>query len=156
MNIAPVAPEVYEEVGPYIELAENLGKMVAQIARGGVESIDIEFVGGTGRVDTRILQARLCSRACSPSSSAESVNFVNADYYAEQRGIHVTEVKRAETRDYVSLITVRAQTPQGPMEVGATLVGKKNEPRLVSSTSTTSTWCRRQYMAFFIYEDVPA
>jgi len=154
VNIAPVAPEVYEEVGPYIELAENLGRMVAQIPRGGIESIDVEFVGALADVDTRILRTAVLKGLLS-IVGAESINFVNADYHAEQRGISVTEVNRSETRDYVSLITVRAQTPEGPMEVSATLVGKKNEPRLVSLYKHDIDMIPTQYMAFFIYEDRP-
>jgi D-3-phosphoglycerate dehydrogenase len=154
VNIAPVAPEVYEEVGPWIEVAENLGRMVAQIARGGIDSLDVEFVGTLADVDTRILRTAVL-KGLLTVVGAESVNFVNADYYAEQRGISVAEVNRSETYDYVSLIKVKAKTPDGPMEVGATLVGKKNEPRLVSLYKHDIDMTPSQYMAFFIYEDRP-
>ena len=118
VNIAPVPPEVMEKVGPYIALAEDLGKMVAQLARGGVEALDILIVGGLADIDTRILRPP-CSRACSRVVTAESVNFVNADYYAEQRGITVTETKRAETHDYVSHAhRARATPATEPVEIG--------------------------------------
>ncbi|MHB8925829.1 MAG: phosphoglycerate dehydrogenase, partial [Coriobacteriia bacterium] len=35
VNVAPVAPEVMEKVGPYIPLAESLGAALAQFAPGG-------------------------------------------------------------------------------------------------------------------------
>ncbi|MDP2401214.1 MAG: phosphoglycerate dehydrogenase, partial [Actinomycetota bacterium] len=56
VNIAPVSPEVYEKVGPYLTVAEDLGKMVAQMARHGIESLDIKFVGTLAETDTRILK----------------------------------------------------------------------------------------------------
>ncbi|MEI7769350.1 MAG: hypothetical protein WCI67_05145, partial [Chloroflexales bacterium] len=131
VNIAPVAPEVYEKVGPYLTLAEDLGKMVAQVAHGGVEAIDILTVGGLADVDTKILTTAVL-KGMLTVVGADSVNFVNADYFAEQRGITVSETKRFETHDYVSMVIVRATTPGEPVEVAAALVGKKNEPRIVS------------------------
>ena len=154
VNIAPVAPEVYEKVGPFIPLAEDLGKLLAQTARGGLEALDIMLVGTLADVDTRILRTAVLKGLLSVVG-AESVNFVNADYYAEQRGIRVTEIKRAETHDYVALIVVKCETPTGPVEVGATLVGKKNEPRLVSLYKHDIDMIPSRNMAFFIYEDRP-
>ncbi|MBI5232466.1 MAG: phosphoglycerate dehydrogenase [Coriobacteriales bacterium] len=154
VNIAPVAPEVLEKVGPYIDLAEDLGCMVAQIVRGGIEELDVEFVGSLADVDTRIVRTAVLKGLLSVVG-VESVNFVNADYYAEQRGIRVAEINRTETHDYVSQMIVRAQTPSGPVEVGATLVGKKNQPRLVSLYQHDIDMVPSRYMAFFTYEDRP-
>jgi D-3-phosphoglycerate dehydrogenase len=154
VNIAPVSPEVLEKVGPYIEIAEDLGKMAAQITRGGVDSLDIEFVGALADVDTRILRTAVL-KGLLTVVGADSINFVNADYYAEQRGIKVTEINRAETHDYVALMKVRSHTASGPISVGATLVGKKNEPRLVSLYQHDIDMIPSKYMAFFVYEDRP-
>lgn len=154
VNIAPVAPEVFEKVGPYIQLSENLGKMVAQMAHGGVESLETLFVGSLSETDTRILKTAVL-KGMLTVVGAESVNFVNADYYAEQRGIQVTETKRSETHDYVAMVIVKATTPDGPIEIGATLMGKKNEPRLVSLYGFDLDMIPSQYMSFFRYEDRP-
>ena len=154
VNIAPVSPEVLEKVGPYIPLAEDLGSMVAQVARGGIDSLDVEFVGALADVDTRIVRTAVL-KGLLTVVGAESVNFVNADFYAEQRGIGVTEINRPETHDYVSLIRLRAHTPKGPIEIGATLVGKKDEPRLVSLYEYDIDMIPTKYMAFFVYEDRP-
>lgn len=155
VNIAPVSPDVLEKVGPYIDLAEDLGCMVAQATKGvGIEALDVEFVGALADVDTRIVRTAVLKGLLSVVG-ADSVNFVNADYYAEQRGITITEINRSETHDYVSLIVVRAHTPSGPMQVGATLVGKKNEPRLVSMYEYDIDMVPTRYMAFFVYEDRP-
>jgi D-3-phosphoglycerate dehydrogenase len=85
----------------------------------------------------------------------ESVNFVNAGLYAEQRGIGVTVTKKGESRDYVNLIKVTTPGEDGPVAVAGTLVGKKNEPRLVSLYDYDLDMAPSRYMAFFRYEDVP-
>ena len=154
VNIAPVAPEVLEKVGPYIELCEDMGSMVAQMSKGGVDELDILVIGGLAETDTRILKTAVL-KGMLTVVSAESVNFVNADYYAEQRGIKVSETKRAETHDYVSMVMVTAQTPDGPVEIGAALIGKSNEPRLVSVFGYDIDMAPAKNMAFFKYEDRP-
>ncbi len=153
VNIAPVPPETLEKVGPYISLAEDLGKMVAQIG-GGLGSLDIMFVGGLAEADTRILRTAVLKGVLTVVS-AESVNFVNADYYAEQRGIQVTETKRPETHDYVSMVVVRSHGPSGEVDVGAALMGKANEPRLVSVLGYDIDIAPAKSMAFFRYPDRP-
>jgi len=154
VNIAPVAPDVFEKVGPFIDLCEKVGAMVPQVARSGVESLAVKFIGGLAETDTRILTTAVLKGMLSVVS-AESVNFVNADYLAEQRGISVTETKRSETHDYVSMVAVKAETPTGPVEIGVTLMGKKNTPRLVSLYGFDLDMQPSQYMSFFLYEDRP-
>ena len=154
VNIAPVSPDVYEKVGPYLEVAEDLGKMVAQMARHGVESLDIKFVGTLAETDTRILKTAVL-KGMLTIVSAESVNFVNADYYAEQRGIRVTETKQTEAIDYVSLISVTGQGAGGTVDIAASLIGKKNEPRIVSLLGYDVDVAPAGYMAFFSYADRP-
>lgn len=154
VNIAPVAPEVLEKVGPFIDVAEKLGKMVAQMARHGVESIDIRFIGGLADTDTRILKTAVL-KGLLTVVSAESVNFVNADYYAEQRGIHVTETKISEARDYVSLVEVHAEGAGGAVDVATALIGPRNEPRLVRVFDYDLDMGPSTYMAFFRYADRP-
>jgi D-3-phosphoglycerate dehydrogenase len=154
VNIAPVPPEVMEKVGPYIPLAENLGAMVAQLARGGVSDVDILTVGGLAETDTRILKTAVL-KGMLERVTDESVNYVNADYYAEQRGLRITETKRTETHDYVNMVIVRASHGGEPIEAAAALVGKKNEPRLVSLFGYDLDMTPGKTMAFFLYEDKP-
>ena len=154
VNIAPVPPEVMDKVGPFLNLAESLGRMLAQIARGGIDSLDVLTVGGLADTDTRILRTAVLKGLLTQVSD-EPVNFVNADYYAGSRGIKVTETKRIETHDYVSMVIVRSTTPSGPVEIAAALIGKKNEPRLVSLFNYDLDMLPSQYMAFFMYPDRP-
>ena len=85
----------------------------------------------------------------------EGVNFVNAEFLAEQRGIAITETKRAETHDFVSMLILRAVTPHGPVEMAAALVGKKDEPRIVSMLGYDLDMAPAKNMAFFLYPDRP-
>jgi D-3-phosphoglycerate dehydrogenase len=154
VNIAPVAPDVMDKVGPYLQLAEQQGAMVAQLAPGGVDSIEIVTVGGLAETDTRILRTAVLKGVLSVATD-EPVNYVNADYFASQRGIEVTESKRTATHDYVSMIIVKAVSGGKAVEVAAALIGKRNEPRLVSLFGYDLDMMPDRYMAFFLYPDRP-
>lgn len=154
VNIAPVAPEVMEVVRPWMGLAENLGRMVEQVVRGHVGGLEVRFLGGLAELDTRILTTSVLMGLLSRVTQ-ESVNFVNAGLYAEQRGIKVTDTRQAESHDYVNMIEVKAVTDAGEVAVGATLIGMRNEPRLVSLYEFDIDMAPSKYMAFFKYADRP-
>ncbi|HEY5506146.1 MAG TPA: NAD(P)-dependent oxidoreductase, partial [Coriobacteriia bacterium] len=155
VNIAPVPPDVMDKVGAYLPLAEQCGAMVAQLAHGGVENLEVVMVGGLADTDTRILRTAVLKGMLGRATD-EPVNYVNANYYAEQRGIKVVETKRTETHDYVSMIIVKASSAGSPsVEIAAALIGKKNEPRLVSIFGYDLDMMPDRFMAFFRYPDRP-
>jgi D-3-phosphoglycerate dehydrogenase len=154
VNIAPIPPDVMEQVGPYIPVAESLGSALGQMGRGPVSDIELHFIGGLAEQDTRILKTAFL-KGLLTAVTQDSVNFVNAGLYAEQRGIQVSEHKRAESFDYVSVMVVVAKTDAREIKLGATLVGKKNEPRIVLMNEFELDMAPSRYMAFLLYEDVP-
>lgn len=154
VNIAPVAPEVMEAVGPYLPVAEALGTGIGQIARGPVSEIEVHFIGHLAEQDTRILKTAMLKGLLTVVGQ-DAVNFVNANHYAEQRGISVTENKRVESMDYVSLMVVVARSGDREFKLGATLMGKKNEPRLVVFNEFGIDMAPSHHMLFLEYSDVP-
>ncbi len=154
VNIAPVAADVMEQVGPYIPVAELLGKGIAQIAPAAVSEVEILSVGHLAALDTRVLKTAVLKGLLTVMTE-DSINFVNANYYAEQRGIAVTESQRAESTDYVSALLVSAKTAAGEVRLAATLVGKKNEPRIVRFNEFSIDMAPAPYMVFMEYEDMP-
>lgn len=154
VNVAPVSAEVMQQVGPYIDLAQDMACMVAQLAQGGVDEMDIMTIGALAENDTRIVRTAALKGLLSRATD-EAVNFVNADYLAEQRGIRVTETRRAETHDFVSMLVLRSTTPNGPVEIGAALVGKRDEPRIVSLFGYDMDFPPSKNMTIFRYPDRP-
>jgi D-3-phosphoglycerate dehydrogenase len=154
VNVPPVPAEIIDRLRPYIDLAQDMATMIAQLATGGVEKLDIMTVGALADVDTRIVRTAALKGLLARATD-EAVNFVNADYLAEARGINVTETKRSETHDFVSMVILRAETPHGPVEIGAALVGKKDEPRIVTLFGYDLDMAFAKNMAFFLYKDRP-
>lgn len=154
VNIAPVSPEVMEAVGPYIPVAEGLGKGIAQIARGPVSEIEVHFIGHLAELDTRILKTAMLKGLLTVVTQ-DAINFVNANHYAEQRGIAISEHSRTDSLDYVSLMVVVARAGDREFKLGATLIGKKNEPRLVTFNEFDIDMAPTHHMLFLTYTDVP-
>lgn len=154
VNIAPVPPDVMEAVGPYLPVAEALGKGIGQIARGPVSEIEVRFIGHLAEQDTRILKTAMLKGLLNVVGE-DAVNYVNADLYAGQRGMSVTESKNVESTDYVSLIVVVARSGDREYKLGATLIGKKNEPRLVVFNDFQIDMAPSPHMLFLEYTDVP-
>ena len=70
-------------------------------------------VGALADTDTRILKTAAL-KGLLQRATDEGVNFVNADYFAEHRGIHVSETKRSEIHDFVAMVALRADDSTRP------------------------------------------
>jgi D-3-phosphoglycerate dehydrogenase len=119
-----------------------------------VSEIEVHFIGHLAEQDTRILKTAMLKGLLSVVGQ-DMVNYVNANHYAEQRGISVTENKRVESTDYVSLMVVVAKAGEREFKLGATLMGKKNEPRVVVFNDFAIDMAPSHHMLFLEYTDVP-
>ncbi|XP_031496280.1 D-3-phosphoglycerate dehydrogenase 3, chloroplastic-like [Nymphaea colorata] len=94
VNAPTVPPEVLSEIAPFLTLAEKLGKMAVQLMGGGSGTISVKVVYASTRspddLDTRLLRTMVIKGLIEPVTNL-SVNLVNADYVAEQRGLDIIE-----------------------------------------------------------------
>jgi L-serine deaminase len=134
VNVPSVSSEVLERLGPFLRLGEKMGALSAQLALEGEttaapEQIEIAYAGEVAEQPTAPLTAAVLKGVLG-TFLAEPVNEVSAPALAKERGLAVTEVKRNETPDFASLVTVRLACKPGATEVGGTIIGKR-EPRIV-------------------------
>ncbi|KAL4348128.1 hypothetical protein GQ457_17G003290 [Hibiscus cannabinus] len=90
---APMVPaEVLNELKPYVELAEKLGRLAVQLVAGGrgVKTVKVSYSSSRADLDTRLLRAMITKGIIEPICNIY-VNLVNADYTAKQRGLRITE-----------------------------------------------------------------
>lgn len=129
VNVPSVSSEVLSQVGPYITLAEMLGSFHMQIAKGGVEEINLEYIGDMAEMSTGPITVAFLKGLFTPILQ-DAVNYVNAPLIAKERGIRVVEAKTAYSDDFTSLLSVRVKTSSGENTLAGTVFGKQ-EPRLV-------------------------
>jgi D-3-phosphoglycerate dehydrogenase len=147
--------EVSEAVRPFVGLAERLGSLAAGLAEGGVRSIVASYLGRVAEHDTRVLTLAILKGILGRSVN-EPVSFVNAPLLARDRGLTVSEMRSTGSQDYVSQISLRAQTEsESEIEVAGTLLGKKNAERVIQVWDFEVEIEPAPHMLFFVYEDRP-
>jgi D-3-phosphoglycerate dehydrogenase / 2-oxoglutarate reductase len=152
VNVA--AAEVAEQLKPFLPLSERLGRVLTGLAEGPLRRVEVEYIGGIGELDTKVLTLGILKGALADVVH-EPVSFVNAPVIARERGIEVGERRSSVSQDYVNLVAVRAATDAGDLSVGGTLVGKRNAERLVRIYDFDIDMAPAEHMAFFRYEDRP-
>jgi D-3-phosphoglycerate dehydrogenase len=129
VNMPSVTGDVLEKIGPYLTLAEKMGCLQAQLAKGPIKEVVVEFCGDFKELDLSPVSTAVLKGLLTPVVK-DDVNFVNAHVMAQQRGIKVTETSSAESDYYVNQIIVRAITTEMESVASGTIFGKK-DPRIV-------------------------
>jgi D-3-phosphoglycerate dehydrogenase / 2-oxoglutarate reductase len=146
--------EVAEVVRPFLPLAERIGRILTGLAEGAIRSLAAEYFGEVAGHDTGVLTLAALKGALTGVVD-EPVSYVNARVIARDRGLVVSEKRSPVSRDYVNLILLRAETDAGEVTVGGTLLGKRDDERLVRVYEFDIDMAPAEYMAFFRYEDRP-
>jgi len=90
VNIPAVSAEDMEVLGPFLPLAQRLGRLAMALGEASsVERVECEYLGRIAERDTRLLTIAVINGILA-GHTEEDVNFVNAPSIAEERGIAVS------------------------------------------------------------------
>jgi len=128
VNIPSLKSDKLEPVKEYMPLAENLGSLVGQIAKGAVTAVKIAARGTLSTLDVSPLKVAILKGLL--SQSLDNVNYVNALVYAKNRGIDISETKSEQTCSYLGLLSVKVVTEEGEYVVSGAL-GADGNSRVV-------------------------
>ncbi len=129
VNVPSVSGDVLTQVGPYVTLGEMLGSLHMQIAKGGVEEVNVQYSGELAELNTSPITVAFLKGLFTPILK-DAVNYVNAPVIAKDRGIKVIESKSEQSDDFTNVLSIRVRTSKGENVLLGTVFGK-NEPRLV-------------------------
>lgn len=116
---APALPaDLLADLGPYLELADRLGRLFTQLQRQPIGRLEVTYAGEHGFKDTRPLRRALLRGLLEPIST-ERVSVVNAELIAEERGLGLTESTGIAPEGYTS--SIRLSGPDNAVE--CTLIG---------------------------------
>jgi len=142
-------------VRPGIPLMEKLGQVFAGIADGPITSIDVEVRGEIAELDVSVLKLSALKGIFSNTIS-ESVSYVNAPLFAEQRGIAVRLITDVESDEYRNLLTIRGTTSDGAqVSVSGTLTGTKQIEKIVEINGYDVEVPVAKHLIVMIYTDRP-
>jgi len=153
VNVPSVSAEVLAKIGPYSSLAEMIGALHMQIAKDGVEEVNIEYAGDLAEMETGPVTVSFLKGLFTPILK-DAVNYVNAPMIAKERGIRVVESRSSQHDDFTNLLKVRVKTASGENVLAGTVFGK-NEPRLVRFNTFRLEALPSGPMLFVVNDDVP-
>jgi len=129
VNVPSVTGELLAKLNPYLTLGDRMGCLHAQLCKGPLKEVVIEYTGDFQELDMSPVTTAILKGLLTPMIK-DAVNSVNAPVIAKDRGIKVTETSSAGAEDYLNLITVRTKTAETTNTVSGTIFGK-HEARVV-------------------------
>ena len=128
VNAPLLPPEAARAIGPYLPLAEILGRFFGQFAGAGVHTLTLDVAGEPAAYETAPITAALL-RGLLERVTTERVNLVNASMLAKARGITVVERRSRDAGSFSALVTVSGVVDGRTVSVGGTVAN--GEPRIV-------------------------
>ena len=152
VNMPPVSAEQYGQLAPYLNLAENLGSFVAQIAEGRLVRIKLTYSGDFGETNSAMIRNAALTGLLNRFLE-QKANLINAAGVAKERGIGVTETRRGRTH-FSDSITVMIETEQGERQAQGA-VFPDGSARLISIDGFYIEAPLKGDLLFMVNQDVP-
>jgi D-3-phosphoglycerate dehydrogenase / 2-oxoglutarate reductase len=154
VNVPAVSAADMEDLGPFLPLSGNLGRIAADLAQGGsIDGVEVEYLGGIADRDTRLLTVQVL-KGILAGKTEESVNDVNAPALAQERGIDVTETS-GPSRDFADLVRVTVVSGGSRSRVVGTTFGRLHRGHLLEAWGARFDVQLEEHLAVFRYRDQP-
>jgi len=129
VNVPSVTGEVLKQLKPFLYLSGKMGKMMAQITKGGVKEVDIEYIGKLPDLDLKPVTIAGIKELLTQFVQHE-VNSVNAISLANEMGIKISESTSKEAGNFLNLIRITVVTQEETNILEGTIFGK-DDARIV-------------------------
>ncbi|MEY4570333.1 MAG: hypothetical protein RLZZ398_1772 [Verrucomicrobiota bacterium] len=124
VNMPNLDSRTLESVGPYLNLADSLGKLLSKIAPAQCDAIRVSYLGPVSELDTELITRKVLTGYLSAAHHEAQVNLINAPAIAKAHGISVTESTVALATNCSELIEVSAVKGNEVCTVAGTFFGK--------------------------------
>ncbi len=124
VNMPNLDGRTLASVGPYLELASALGKMLSKIAPTQCDTIRVSYLGPVSELDTELITRMTLTGYLAAAYDEAQVNLVNAPSVAKTMGLQVTESTVALATNCTELIEVSAIKGDEICTVAGTFYGK--------------------------------
>ena len=129
VNVPSVTGEVLKQLKPFLYLAEKMGIMQGQLTKGGIKSVDIEYIGQFPDLDLKPITITAIKGLLSQFVQHE-VNSVNAISFANGLGIKISESTSKEAGNFLNLIRITLVSDEQTNILEGTIFGK-DDARIV-------------------------
>lgn len=153
VNIPSLKAEKLEPVKDYMQLAENLGEIVSQLASESFKAVDITVDGYLSTVDVSPIETAVLKGIY--SKQLDAVNYVNAPVIAKERGLE-TKISKSN-KDSVALgaISVKITTDKDEYTASGALITKEIE-RITQINQYVTSIKPEKHMLIIPHENKPS
>ncbi len=119
LNLPIKENELPPFVKPYLELVQKIGHLSAQIKKSAVKSIRVMASGPVAEY----LES-MCTFATVgilTESVGDQVNYVNAEFVAEERGIDITTETKPNNSGFTNKVCIKLTTTEGTISIAGTV-----------------------------------
>ena len=124
VNMPSLSAEQLEVLRPYLDLAERLGSMQAQLLERAPTEVTVDYAGDIAARDVQPVTVAVLKGLLGRLLETSVVNFVNARELARERGIKVVESRSTSPKGFTESITVRVRTADKTSEVKGAVFGR--------------------------------
>ncbi len=124
VNMPNLDSRTLASVGPYLDLANSLGKLLSKIAPAQCDTIRVSYLGAVSELDTELITRMTLTGFLAAAHHESQVNLVNAPAVAKTLGLQITESTVALATNCTELIEVSAVKGDEVCTVAGTFYGK--------------------------------
>jgi D-3-phosphoglycerate dehydrogenase len=124
VNMPNLDSRTLESVGPYLDLADSLGKLLSKIAPAQCDGIRVSYLGPVSELDTELITRKVLTGYLAAAHHEAQVNLINAPAIAKAHGINVSKSTAALATNCTELIEVSAIKGDEVCTVAGTFFGK--------------------------------
>ncbi len=151
MNLPIDESKIPAFVKPFLEMGQKIGFLASQINKSKIVSIK---VSGNGEIGNYVDSLATFVTVGAMNHSSETINYVNADFVAKEKGIEIEAENLGDSQVYKNLITVKLTTNEGTTTISATIFDDGVQ-RIVSIDGFDNEVAIKGDMILFKNSDVP-
>jgi len=152
LNLPIKEHELPDFVRPYLELIQKIGHMSAQITKSAVKSIKVMAAGPVA--DHLESMGTFATVGVLTESLGDQVNYVNAEFVADERGIEITKEVKPNNSGFTNKIGIKLTTTEGTISIDGT-VFDDTEQRIIEIDDYILDVEPKGTMIFFRNTDTP-
>jgi D-3-phosphoglycerate dehydrogenase len=151
MNLPIDESKISPFVKPFLEMGQKIGFLASQINKSQVVAIK---VSGQGNIAEYVDSLATFVTVGALSHSSDTINYVNADFVAKEKGIDVTFESMGDSSVYKNLITIKLTTNEGSTTISATIFDDGVQ-RIVAIDGFDNEVALKGDMILFKNSDIP-
>ena len=152
LNLPIIENELPDFVRPYLELIQKIGHMSAQVTKSAVKSIKIVASGPISEHLESL--STFAVVGVLTESLGDQVNYVNAEFVADERGIEITTKVKPNNSGFTNKVGIKLTTAEGIISIGGT-VFDDTEQRIIEIDDYILDVEPKGTMIFFRNTDTP-